>query len=80
MVQDLGSDNFINIFAVSGHLYLDFYEQTKDKSQLKDAKNLFSIAAKLFNEYYLQKNKYLKISRLKLNLKLFYKKSTFLVD
>jgi CHAT domain-containing protein len=54
MVQDLGSDNFINIFAVSGHLYLDFYEQTKDKSQLKDAKNLFSIAAKLFSEYYLQ--------------------------
>lgn len=27
-----------------------------------------------------KKNKYLKISRLKLNLKLFYKKSTFLVD
>lgn len=38
------------------------------------------IGLKLFNEYYLQKNKYLKISRLKLNLKLFYKKSTFLVD
>ena len=54
MVQDLGSDNFINIFAVSGHLYLDFYEQTKDKSQLRDAKNLFSIAAKLLNEYYLR--------------------------
>lgn len=38
------------------------------------------IGLKLFNEYYLQKNKYLKISRLKLNLKLFHKKSTFLVD
>ncbi|SMP21426.1 hypothetical protein SAMN06264346_10649 [Chryseobacterium profundimaris] len=38
------------------------------------------IGLKLFNEYYLQKNKYLKINRLKLNLKLFYKKSTFLVD
>lgn len=54
MVQELGSESFINIFTVSGHLYLDFYRDTKNKVLLKDATNLFNIAAQLFNEYYLK--------------------------
>ena len=45
-------------------------------SDLYDSFNNIEYGLKFYND----KNKRLKVSQLKINLKLFYKKSTFLVD
>tara|TARA_R110002020_G_scaffold107849_3_gene250282 strand:+ start:780 stop:3791 length:3012 start_codon:yes stop_codon:yes gene_type:complete len=54
LVNDLGSDNFINIFSNTAQLYLDYYLKNGDRNHLQLAENLFTIAANLFQEYYLK--------------------------
>ena len=53
-IKDLVSLNFINIFAISGELYLNQYERTKNKKDLEIASNLYQISSKMFQEFYLK--------------------------
>ena len=54
LVKDLVSSDFINIFTSSAKSYLKSFHNTKNKEQLAIAERLYSIAGKLFQEYYLK--------------------------
>lgn len=54
MINDLASEDFINIFSSSAKSYLKAFQKTRNKAHLTIAQNLFTIAAKLFQEYYLK--------------------------
>jgi CHAT domain-containing protein len=53
-VKNLVSIDFIKLFYRSGELYLQNYDETKDKKQLIIADILYKISNKLFKEYYLK--------------------------
>lgn len=53
-VSDLADYYFINIFEKVADLYLIQYQKSKHNKDLKIAENLYQIAGKLFQEYYLK--------------------------
>lgn len=52
--NDLNSNYFINIFATSGHIFLNKYKKEYNKSDLQKAENLFLISSEMFQEFYLK--------------------------
>lgn len=53
-VSELADAYFINIFEKVADLYLKQYIKTKNKKDIQIAENLYTIAAKLFQKYYLK--------------------------
>lgn len=53
-VSELGDAYFINIFEKVADLYLKKFISTKQKKDIEIAENLYTIAAKLFQKYYLK--------------------------
>ena len=53
-VSELADAYFINIFEKVADLYLKKFIRTKQKKDIEIAENLYTIAAKLFQKYYLK--------------------------
>ncbi|MDP5091725.1 MAG: CHAT domain-containing protein [Polaribacter sp.] len=67
-VSELADAYFINIFEKVADLYLKKFTSTKQKKDIEIAENLYTIAAKLFQKYYLKGefNEYLNYYHIKI--------------
>lgn len=53
-VRLISSHYFINIFASSADVYLQKYQESKDKEDIEKAERFFLIASEMFREFYLK--------------------------
>lgn len=51
--KDLNSNYFINIFATSGHIFLNKYKKEYNQTDLQKAEKLFLVSSEMFQEFYL---------------------------